>query len=144
MKKVSVAGKKIPVVINGGITEAYFRSGEHGTKERGRYRFWTACGEDQFGDWKIIGRARSRLSPGDRFSRMARESKNKKIPKADRAIYKLQHKLLGSTKEIRPSTAREVKRWVDTHTEPPHLDATFIRWPMVIKGKKTKHLKAVY
>lgn len=138
---VTVRGLKVEV--SGETpTEVFFTNGEHGKKEAGRYYFWTAFGEDKYGPWTCIGRARSRLSPGDRFSRMARESKSKKIPKADRAVYRALHKRFATILGIRPSTAREVKRWIDTHTEPPHNDATFIKWPIKVGGRELKRFPA--
>lgn len=86
----------------------------------GQYVFWTAIFANPVdGKRKIWGRARVGLSAGDRFDRMRYERYADDIPKADHRIYhnmwfeQLQQGR--NIKYIRPSTLREVARWMNTH-----------------------------
>ncbi len=128
---VTRVGKiSVPVVDAEYATIATFKSGDLGRFERGDYLFWTAVLKKPY-HWQgydgkhkprtmklILGRARTFLPPGDRFDRMRIEMKTDPL-KADREIYrKWWYKLLregANIKFIRPSTKREVGRWMKGH-----------------------------
>jgi hypothetical protein len=128
MKIYKVRGREIAV--NGIRSTVHFLSGEHGKKEAGDYLFWTAYGEDRFGDWKITGRSRISLPAPDRFTRMERERRLAKDAK-DRRLYGKMYQRLTSIGGIRAATYREVGSWISTHES----DAKFIRYPVTIRGK---------
>lgn len=89
--------------------------------EDGDFAFWTAVFKKKVGKrWRVWGRARVGLSAGDRFDRMKRECRAAHIPKEDRPEYRRMWEMLGrgaNVKCVRPSTDREVKRWIDKHPE---------------------------
>lgn len=117
---------------------AYFTSGEHGKKEAGDYFFWTAYGEDKFGDWKTTGRATINLPPPDRFLRTKRESKTVKNVD-DRRIYAALYRRLLTIHGIRAATYREIANWISTHKS----DAKYIRFPVKIRGKSYKKIAPI-
>lgn len=136
---ISIGHRKIPLVVGDGLTEVYFSGGVHGRKERGVYRFWTCHGEDRFGPWTIIGRARMRLSPGDRFARMTPE-RTRANPPAHRRIYAQMFRLANGTAFcIKPSTERELARWAAAHVE----DCKFISGTCRIRGRVYKRIPRV-
>jgi hypothetical protein len=136
---VSIGSRRIPVVIGSGLTELHFKSGVHGKKEAGVYRFWTCHGEDQYGPWTLVGRARKSLSPGDRFARMS-NARTKNNPPAHRHIYARMFRLANGTATcIKPSTEREVRRWIDSHAE----DCAFLKAACVVRGKAYKRFPRV-
>lgn len=139
-KLVSIGNRKIPLIIGNGVTELYFTAGAHGKREKGFYRFWTCHGEDEHGPWTIIGRARRNLSPGDRFARMEwkRTAKN---PLSHRRKYARMFRMANlSAICIKPSTEREVSRWIASHRE----DCAFLSQECVIRGKRYKRTPKVY
>jgi len=120
----------VPVVNAEYATIATFRKGDLGKFERGDFLFWTAVFKKEF-SWRgyqgtdrvrkmklILGRARAVLSPGDRFDRMRLEMRTDPN-KEDRRIYKewwfRVFKEGDNIKFIRPSTKREVYRWMEGH-----------------------------
>lgn len=136
---VNIGARKIPVILGSGLTELYFTGGVHGKREKGFYRFWTCHGEDQFGPFTIIGRARRSLDPGDRIARMSRE-RTTDNPPAHRRIYARMFRLAGNSATcIKPATERELSRWIDSHRE----DCAFIAKRCVIRGKKYAQLPRV-
>lgn len=139
MRLVSIGKRTIPVVMGSGPTLLYFSAGVHGKKEAGWYRFWTCHGEDEYGEWAVIGRARTRLDPGDRFARMA-PHRTRKNPPAHQRVYARMFKLANrSALCIRPSTEREVARWVASHKK----DCAFLSKGMTIRGRKYKTVPRV-
>jgi hypothetical protein len=103
-----------------------FRGGAHGKKERGDFCFWTAVLKRPYnGKRKLIGRAYAFLDPGDRFDRMQYEMMIAATPE-DRAAYRemWEHRLKGGNNidYIRPSTKREIERWLKTH----RADANYV------------------
>lgn len=145
MEFTEVLGRRVPVMSGGGYSEAYFTSGEHGDHEKGVYRFWVAVGEDEFGDWRIIGRSLADLPPGDRFDRMARPDELGRCSAEDQAIYLRMTKTLSSVHYVRPANEREIKRWISTHDGScdPHGDAKFIQWPITVRGKSYESLPEI-
>lgn len=108
---VKVGDKVVPV--RRGRTKVYFSAGEHGRKEAGWYCFWTVV-LSKGAKRRIWGRARAHMSPAARFNRMAREMKTAREP-SDRAIYAACWRACGSAIYIRPTNARELCAWFDTH-----------------------------
>jgi len=145
----TLVGKvSVPVVNAEYATIVTFRSGDLGTFERGDFLFWTAVLKKKhiwtgYTDiWKprtiglVLGRARAILPPGDRFDRMKHEMLTD--PDAnDRKIYReWWKKILGEGKNIkfiRPSTKREVGRWMKGHKS----DAKFVT-RLVVNGRGMK------
>ena len=91
----------------------------------GIYAFWTAVFKKAVnGKRKVIARARVGLPAGERFERMRIQSKGpgaKGISKEDRAIYARFYAAIGAganLKCIRPSTGRELAKWLKGHREP--------------------------
>lgn len=100
-----------------------FDAGENGAKEAGRYFFWTAEGEDEFGPWKCTGRALDSLPTEDRFLRFEAERLPSGDPKdlhnslGDRAIYQVLWQRLKSIKGVRAANYREVADWMAGHKQ---------------------------
>lgn len=117
-------------------TVVRFTSGAHGRKEAGKYAFWVACGAGRDGTWNVIGRARVKLSPGDRFDRMWKEQRNAKKRSVRRA-YARMVRMMKDINYIRPASKNEVERWIATHQK----DSAFIRGPHIIGGRPIKHLR---
>lgn len=98
-----------------------FFGGAHGRKERGDYCFWTAVLKERVaGKRKLTGRALAYLPPNERFERIALDMQV--APSAeDRKVYEMLWKRLlkkgANIKCIRPSTAKEIRNWLDTHPE---------------------------
>lgn len=131
-KLVSIGTRKIPVIIGNGVTEMYFKAGVHGKREKGFYRFWTLIGLDDDGDFFIIGRARRSLDAGDRFARMSWE-RTAANPHSHRVIYRRLYKQAQrGALYIRPSTKRDLDRWIDSHQK----DMAFAKRERLIQGRK--------
>ena len=116
MKKAVIRENQITV--KEGQTKVYFSGGgSQGTaREQGWFNFWTAQGEDEFGDWKVIVRALEHLSPDDRFLRMDLERNS--CPEGEsRAAYRLCWERFETIKSIRPSNVREVVKWFNSHED---------------------------
>jgi hypothetical protein len=110
---VNIGTRKVPV--RGEAREVRFSGGAHGKKERGIYRFWTLVGEDDYGPFTIIGRARRNLDAGDRIARMSwtRTAGN---PAEHRRIYRRLYQLAQEHGHyVRASTLREIARWAGSH-----------------------------
>lgn len=109
----------------------HFTSGAHGKKEAGVFAFWTAVLKkpQKLGKKKvrrIFGRALVTLPPGDRFDRMKREMltmKKKEVRAAYRGHYVGLLKCGKNIKCIRPSTEKEMRKWMKGHK----ADAKFAR-----------------
>lgn len=109
-------GKRTVPVTPGETTMVQFAAGAHGKREAGWYRFWCAFGEDQYGPWRVWGRARTRLPPGDRFHRMRRERYTAKKP-AVRAAYAMMFRRTQGAQGIAPASMREVYAWALGHKD---------------------------
>jgi len=125
----NIRGRKISV--NDARSIVHFVSGARGKKEAGDYAFWTAYGEDRYGDWKTTGRARVELPPTDRFTRMAREMRTVKSA-SDRRIYAALYRRLRSIRGLRAATYREVCAWMTSHK----TDAKHVRGVARICGRQ--------
>lgn len=83
------------------------------------YVFWTAVWKRPVnGKTKLYGRAVVGLSAGDRFDRMRLESRAAHIPKEDRPIYAMYWRAMqggANVSHVRPSTTREINRWMRLH-----------------------------
>lgn len=122
----------VPVVNAKYLSLVTFSSGEHGSREKGHFVFWsTVLKKAKHGlsgkrRKVIIGRARPYLSPGNRVDRMQQELKEART-KDDRAAYRYLWESMaekgGNIKCVRPSTLKEIQLWIDTHYE---SDARFI------------------
>jgi hypothetical protein len=144
---VTVRGVRLQVFLHR-LTRVYFSGGAEGRFERGWYCFWTAAGRDRYGEWTITGRARQRLSPADRFTRIEREmspkgfiynGKRLVVGPVGRKVYRAMWARLRTVQQIRPSSYREVLNWINSHD----TDAKFIKPPIVIQGKAYKRLRYV-
>lgn len=136
---VGIGKRRVPVILGSGATELQFTAGVHGKREAGVYRFWTCHGEDQYGSWTIIGRARARLNAGDRIARMA-PSRTKHNPRSHQRIYSRMFRLAhGTALCIRPSTEREVRRWIESHEK----DCAFLCSACTIRGKRYRSFPRV-
>lgn len=96
----------------------YFSSGAHGRKEAGLYAFWTVV-LNRKGKNRVWGRALTSLPPGDRFDRMRKEmisAKSKKAREAYRRIWQEVIKAGKLIRYIRPSTEKEIRKWMDGHS----------------------------
>jgi hypothetical protein len=100
-----------------------FSAGERGKKEAGIFAFWTAIlkvpvkGPERLVK-KIIARAKVGLSGTERFDRMAREAildRNAKNRKIYRFLYSYAMKSGSNVSHIRPSTEREMLKWLSSH-----------------------------
>lgn len=121
-----------------------FSSGEHGKKEMGEFAFWTAVLKKKRRSkdrkrWirRVTGRAQVGYSAGDRFDRTRFESKTARDQETRDAYHHLWYPVMGSGKNIayiRPSTLREVRRWLAGHTK----DAPFRARSIRIGGKSVK------
>lgn len=131
-------------------TLVHFSGGEGGKHEAGNFAFWTAVLKEpvrleQKDGWprkgrvvrKIFGRAYVSLGAGDRFDRMRIESKTA-TDAADRRVYRRMYVECmhsgGNIKVIRPSTLKEVCRWMETHES----DAVFASGDITVNGKSAK------
>jgi hypothetical protein len=111
---------RFPILVRRGTspTEALFLTGARGRHERGIYRFWTAVLEHPHET--IIARARRALPPGERFQRFFLDAWGLRDldPVSADANECVWRDVLGygrAVRYIRPSTAREVWRWVTGH-----------------------------
>src|SRR6185312_1184233 len=141
--KVRVRGKWVPVSPQ--RSKVHFAAGAEGRFERGEYYFWTAYGEDRYGPWAITGRARVRLSPADRFTRILREMKPRgfmyhgrrlKVNPEGRRVYRALWARLRTIQGIRAAHYREVSLWMVTHP----ADARFVDRPAEIRGQRIKRI----
>lgn len=96
--------RQIPVLDADRRMVVTFSGGKRGRREAGRYHFWTACGEDEYGPWTVFGRNRVRLPYGERLERLRRESILLWNQVKDAAY-------------LRPTTLRELARWAASHKE---------------------------
>jgi hypothetical protein len=136
MKHAVVRGRKVAVAP--GITSVKFSCGENGIEEAGLYCFWCAFGTDEFGEWRISGRALDSLPPEDRFLRAEVErlvsnkpgDKHNALP--DRAAYEALWRRLLTIEGIRPASYREVANWMSSHKE----DSLYAEPNWVCQGKK--------
>lgn len=91
-----------------------FSAGRKGKREAGDFAFWTAVVDRRKGvDRGVIARASLYYPPGERFDRMNRE--RKKEP-----AYNKTWTFFGGGKKIkyiRPSTGKEIFRWMKSHRE---------------------------
>ena len=111
---VSIGSRKVPVV-GREVTDVRFAGGARGKKERGIYNFWTLVGEDEYGAFTIVGRARRNLDAGDRVARMSWERTKGDSPE-NRRHYRRYYKLAQEHGHyVRASTWREVARWAASH-----------------------------
>ncbi len=90
--------------------------------KEGVFTFWTAMLKKPVGGkQKIWGRAVVGLTAGDRFDRMKIECRASYIPKEWHAEYKdwWNNKLKrgANVAYIRPSTSKEIARWLKTHPD---------------------------
>jgi hypothetical protein len=139
MKLVSIGTRKVPVRLGNGLSEIRFTAGVHGKKEAGIYRFWTCVGEDEYGGFTIIGRAKSNLDAGDRIARMSMQ-RTKDNPPDHRKVYAIAYKLAQEHAHyVRPSTEREISRWIQSHPE----DMEFAMPNCMIRGKRYKKFPKV-
>lgn len=122
MSKAMIRGRE--VAVREGKTVVFFAGGEQGDQESGDYHFWTAVGEDEFGDWKTICRALSHLPAEDRFLRMDSERATDKIG-ASRLSYRNAWRRLQTAALIRPSTMRELVQWMASHEADSKLAEPF-------------------
>ena len=143
--RVKIDGRWVPVLAE--RTVVTFSGGAEGAFERVRFFFWTAVGEDHYGDWKITGRARTNLSPADRFTRMRRESAKSFMYHGKRLFnskdtqrqYKVLLRRFPSMQCIRAATYREVASWLESHK----ADAKFMVLPAMIQDRLVRRIKPV-
>ena len=128
MKFTKIGGRSIPVLMRHGATDVYFEGGAHGEGvEEGWFSFWTVVGEDEYGGWAIIGRAFSHLPAGNRFLRIERERHDAKTVE-DRKAYGAIYRNLKTAWYVRPSTPREVQRWMRGHERDYFWETDPIMW----------------
>ena len=101
-----------------------FWSGEHGKRDCGEYAFWTALLRrpvevERRLRRRIFGRALVGEPVGDRFDRMQLEARSLKQRPAARKAYRVSWERVlregRNVKFVRPSTLKEVKRWMESH-----------------------------
>jgi len=130
IKFTKIWGRKVPVVIQGGLSEVHFDGGAHGKGvEKGWFCFWTAIGVDELGDWKVFGRSFNHLPAGNRFRRFEAEQHTAKSVQ-DRRAYRRLHGLMRYIQCIRPSQPREIRMWMNGHRS----DAEWYSDHVVIEG----------
>ena len=130
MKFTKVGGRSIPVLDRHGQTDVFFEGGRHGEGiEAGWFAFWTLVGEDDYGEWRIFGRSYSHLPAGNRFRRVDREQRDSKNPE-DRRVYRLMARMSKTAWYVRPSTVREVNRWMGSHMD----DSCWLEDPIIAEG----------
>lgn len=134
MQRLTIRGR--PIIVDSARSMVEFTGGDLGEHEAGEYYFWTAYGEDEYDDWKITGRARTELSPADRFTRIEREMCTDPDPKS-RAVYRVLWTRLTTIKGLRASSYREITDWIRTHAD----DCKFLKLPAVILGKSFDKLE---
>jgi len=112
-----------------GTTSVYFTGGHSEGKpvehEMGTYNFWTLIGEDEYGEWICIARGRDDLPAVDRFQRMDTE-RLMATDGLDRVEYQTVWDRMPSAKRIRPSSIRELTRWIDSHKEDSAYASAFV------------------
>ena len=120
MKKVRIGNNRVPVV--DGKTVAVFSAGRMGKEEAGVYHFWTAICIKKKQMPTVFGRALSKLDAGERFRRIGVEQKTASTA-SDRKAYSRMWQTLIGVVCVRPSTVKEVTKWLDGHEE----DATHLK-----------------
>lgn len=124
-------GKRL-VEVKPGQSRVIFTAGARGKHERGVFLFWTAVLEKgpYKGRSKVFGRARSTLSPGDRFRRTQKEITTAETA-SDRKAYARIWEKLAYVKYVRPSNKTEIIEWMRTHKE----DSCFVTSGVTYKGQ---------
>jgi hypothetical protein len=124
-ERTRVGRFEIPVRAAGRPTLWYFTAGAHGRKEAGVYAFWTAvlARTPRKG---VTGRALVGHTPGHRFDAIRGASRSARSA-ADRAAYARYWRDLlkrgKAIRHIRPSTPKEVQKWMRAHEK----DAPFAK-----------------
>jgi len=119
------------VEVRPGKTTVYFTAGANGDHEAGIWHFWTAYGEDEFGDWKVTARALEQLPPEERFTRIDQEQWMAKDGES-RLAYRMTWRQLETVQYIRPATIREVAGWMVSHSK----DAKYAEPFTYVNGKQ--------
>lgn len=110
-----IGKKQIPVIKASEPTLVRFRNAAKG--KNGVFAFWTAVMKK--GQRKALwGRSQVGMDAGDRFDRMNRQSRGE-VPKEDQAIYAQMWQMMkagANVAYIRPSTEKELLRWLNGHS----------------------------
>ncbi len=137
----------LPIVNFRYPTIVTFGSGELGKSERGEFLFWTVMLKRKITwqgrkRWWLIARARAILYPGERFNRMRTEARTAGSIEDRKIYYDIYNRMLKrgqNVKYIRPSTAKELQRWMDSHIN----DACYVQ-RVVVKGQQAELLPHVF